>query len=141
MMMYVAVSSSNPTKIAAVTHSFRNCYQSPGLSIEILSIPSESGIPHGQPWGMQHTYEGAMTRLTNMATSAVLMNAIKEKQGDWFLVSVENGVVPIVTHTETQGHDVACVAIRRMHDGATTSAFSSSRPYPLEEVGVFCCCS
>ena len=26
------------------------------------SIPGDSGIPHGQPWGMQHTYEGAMAK-------------------------------------------------------------------------------
>ena len=50
----------------------------------VVSAPTDSGIYHGQPWGLQHTYEGALTRLHNIATQPVC--------GD-FVVAVSNRVI------------------------------------------------
>ena len=50
----------------------------------VVSAPTDSGIYHGQPWGLQHTYEGALTRLHNLVTQPVC--------GD-FVVAVSNRVI------------------------------------------------
>eukprot|EP00931_Biecheleriopsis_adriatica_P009597 TRINITY_DN110666_c0_g1_i1.p1 TRINITY_DN110666_c0_g1~~TRINITY_DN110666_c0_g1_i1.p1 ORF type:complete len:227 (-),score=30.64 TRINITY_DN110666_c0_g1_i1:274-954(-) len=124
-VVQVVVTSSNPEKLAAVQQAFE---QSLDKEVGIDASPAESGIPHGQPWGMQHTYEGCAARLQHLRAS------LTGGHNYSYLVSVENGVIPIVSHTGTSGHDIACVIVENVQTGAVSFAFSQSRPYPLEDV-------
>ncbi|CAJ1374839.1 unnamed protein product [Effrenium voratum] len=65
----VAVTSCNKEKLEAVDSAFASHFAD--ASLQILSHSSDSGIPHGQPWGMQHTYEGALARLHHLKSSAM----------------------------------------------------------------------
>jgi non-canonical (house-cleaning) NTP pyrophosphatase len=124
----VAVTSTNPEKIGAVQRAFQEFVSAEYADgIHVDGIATESGIPHGQPWGLQHTYEGCATRLFNLRAD------ILDREYD-YIVSVENGVVPILTHKCTYAHDVACVIVEDLHTGSRAHEFSQSRPYPLEEV-------
>eukprot|EP00930_Biecheleria_cincta_P018871 TRINITY_DN14562_c0_g2_i1.p1 TRINITY_DN14562_c0_g2~~TRINITY_DN14562_c0_g2_i1.p1 ORF type:complete len:197 (+),score=21.55 TRINITY_DN14562_c0_g2_i1:62-652(+) len=123
----VAVTTGNPEKLAAVTESFSSHF--PGTLVQTTSCPSESGIPHGQPWGVQHTYEGAAARLHHLKTSSGIVSTDFQ-----YLVSVENGVVGLLSHSSTSGLDVACVVIECVANGRQAMNISQSRPYPLERV-------
>lgn len=141
----VLVASRNAVKLEAVRCAFEAWF---GGTVEVRGVEADSGIPHGQPFGMQHTYEGCAARMQQLLASA------GGAGGPWppdFLVAVENGVVPVVTHTATFGHDVACVMVSDVASQRTRHAFSQSRPYPLSivqemarqgmsggEVGAFC---
>lgn len=72
------------------------------------------------------TYEGAAARLAGLADD--------EGRTDDFLVAVENGVVPIMTHPTTLALDVCIVIVRRTKDARTEFAMSQGRPYPLADV-------
>ena len=143
----VLVASGNVLKVEAVRSAFEAWF---GGSVEARGVAADSGIPHGQPWGCQHTYEGCAARLQQLQTAAG--EGADAAQAFDYLVAVENGVVPIVTHTATFGHDVACVMVSDVASQRTRHAFSQSRPYPLAivqemarqgmsggEVGEFCC--
>ena len=118
----VALSSANADKVSSVKAAFE---AATGKNVKVESLPSDSGIPHGQPWGLQCTYEGAAARLHHMRRRSTSAHT--------FLVSVENGVLPIVSHEQTSAHDVACVIVES-RSGERAHAFSQSRPYPLEAV-------
>ncbi|CAJ1363874.1 unnamed protein product [Effrenium voratum] len=120
----VAVTSCNKEKLEAVDSAFASHFAD--ASLQILSHSSDSGIPHGQPWGMQHTYEGALARLHHLKSSGALSCD--------YLVSAENGVCAILGHASTTALDVACVIIERRSDGKQAMNFSQGRPYPLQEV-------
>eukprot|EP00929_Paragymnodinium_shiwhaense_P107277 TRINITY_DN73367_c0_g1_i1.p1 TRINITY_DN73367_c0_g1~~TRINITY_DN73367_c0_g1_i1.p1 ORF type:complete len:197 (-),score=21.31 TRINITY_DN73367_c0_g1_i1:164-754(-) len=124
--LHVAVTTSNPEKHRAVRDAF--CKQFPETTVVVHACPSESGIPHGQPWGLQHTYEGALARLHNL-------KACSDGQRRYdYMVSVENGVTGLLTHTETIGLDVACVVVESVASGQQSMNMSQARPYPLGEV-------
>eukprot|EP00927_Polykrikos_kofoidii_P064158 TRINITY_DN59214_c0_g1_i1.p1 TRINITY_DN59214_c0_g1~~TRINITY_DN59214_c0_g1_i1.p1 ORF type:complete len:235 (+),score=28.98 TRINITY_DN59214_c0_g1_i1:35-706(+) len=151
----VAVTSSNSTKLDAVRDAFEvhfatnTSYVNVGqrVVVRVLPRPCDSGIPHGQPWGLQHTYEGALTRLHHL-------KQISDDPGIGeckYLVSVENGVVALLKHDETLGQDVCCVVVEDVRTGRQAMNFSQARPYPLasvqtlkragtsnEEIGKFC---
>ena len=124
------ITSKNVEKIQAV----RRAFVFSGINdISLHSIPSDSGIPHGQPWGLQHTYEGASARIHDV-------RAFHSDQVDQlpsppeYVVSVENGVCAIVTHTMTSAIDVCCVIVENFSTGERAFSFSQSRPYPLSDV-------
>eukprot|EP00439_Symbiodinium_sp_Y106_P065496 s2029_g10.t1 len=126
---HVAVTSSNPDKLAAIETAFCSHFGQKGQapSICILPCPADSGIPHGQPWGMQHTYEGALARLANLKSSGEGVEAE-------YYASAENGVCALLRHDSTLALDVACVIVERASDGKQGVNFSQGRPYPLQEI-------
>mmetsp|Transcript_56230 Transcript_56230/g.131709 ORF Transcript_56230/g.131709 Transcript_56230/m.131709 type:complete len:212 (-) Transcript_56230:32-667(-) len=117
----VLLASSNALKVAAVQRSFTSVL---GSHVSVQSGTSESGIPHGQPWGMQMTMEGALTRVHHLQDSAA---------GFDFLVAAENGVVVLPQHQETFAFDIACVVVEDVMTKAQGINFSQSRHYPLSE--------
>lgn len=125
----IAVTSKNQTKIDAVLAAFSE--KLPGLttspSVDIVACPSDSGIPHGQPWGLQHTYEGALARLHNLKTCF-------STDGFAYLVSCENGVCGLLRHDQTLALDIACVVVEDTETGLQGMNFSQARPYPLSKV-------
>ncbi|CAE7230179.1 Prrc1, partial [Symbiodinium pilosum] len=125
----VAVTSANTEKLAAIESAFHSHFAQQGQarSITMLPCPADSGIPHGQPWGMQHTYEGAQSRLTHLKSSGAGAAA------DYY-VSAENGVCALLRHDATLALDVACVIVERACDGKEGMNFSQGRPYPLQEI-------
>merc|ERR1712232_1127353 len=95
--------------------------------VQVVSCPSDSGIPHGQPWGMQHTYEGALARLHHLRERGGC-------SGYDYLVSAENGVVAFPQHHGTEAIDIACVVVERALTGEQAMNFSQARPYPLTSI-------
>jgi len=133
----VFVVSTNKTKLAAVSNVFKNNF--PGQTVTVTSIKGSSGIPHGQPFGLQHTFEGANARVDSAETH---LPAAVEETPDVrvFVVAVENGVVSIPTVKKTFAHDICCVVVRDLSakragkEDYDAHNFSQSRPYPLTEV-------
>mmetsp|Transcript_75017 Transcript_75017/g.173976 ORF Transcript_75017/g.173976 Transcript_75017/m.173976 type:complete len:189 (-) Transcript_75017:201-767(-) len=122
----VAVTSSNPEKLAAIKEVFATRW--PGLPDgAVIACPADSGIPHGQPWGLQHTYEGALARLHNLKAGC-------DTAAFTHFASVENGVASLLRHDATEALDVACVVLERADTGERAVNFSQARPYPLAEV-------
>eukprot|EP00440_Ansanella_granifera_P035664 gb/GFBE01038687.1/.p1 GENE.gb/GFBE01038687.1/~~gb/GFBE01038687.1/.p1 ORF type:complete len:179 (+),score=38.16 gb/GFBE01038687.1/:1-537(+) len=121
----VAVTSQNKEKLSAVEIAFKSRFTG-GATVEVVACPADSGIPHGQPWGMQHTYEGALARLSNLKAAGPVDAR--------YLVSAENGVCGLLRHDSTEGLDVACVVVERVSDGRQAMNFSQGRPYPLAKV-------
>ncbi|CAE7193052.1 unnamed protein product [Symbiodinium natans] len=123
----VAVTSANPDKLAAIESAFSSHFAKEGRSpsISVVPCPADSGIPHGQPWGMQHTYEGALARLANLKSSGATAD---------YYASAENGVCALLRHDSTMALDVACVIVERACDGKQGVNFSQGRPYPLQEI-------
>ena len=83
--------------------------------------------------GMQHTFEGCAARMRQLLLaggSGSSADGSAPARPD-FLVAVECGVLPIVTHTTTSGHEVACVMVTDVASQRTRHAFSQTRPYPL----------
>mmetsp|Transcript_91008 Transcript_91008/g.161194 ORF Transcript_91008/g.161194 Transcript_91008/m.161194 type:complete len:217 (+) Transcript_91008:37-687(+) len=150
--LLVAVTSGNKEKVLAVQEAFNSSsfVRQLGREVEVASCPSESGIPHGQPWGMQHTYEGALARLVHL--KAACAGGVEKYD---YLVSVENGVVALLRHDGTEALDMCCVVVEQRspegYPGEQAFNFSQARPYPLaqtqelkrqgksnEELGSFC---
>ena len=123
-MVRVAVATSNQEKIGAVKRAFHTHFEA---ECQVIGISCDSTIEHGQPWGMQHTFEGASARLSSLRIKS-------EGGGFQFIASVENGVFPILTHDETFGQDVACVIVECLASKKREFTFSSSRPFPLAAV-------
>mmetsp|Transcript_43305 Transcript_43305/g.92695 ORF Transcript_43305/g.92695 Transcript_43305/m.92695 type:complete len:237 (+) Transcript_43305:3-713(+) len=131
MAIRVVVTSATRTKIDAVRTAFQEKLHLEGEDmLEVDGLPTDSGIPHGQPWGVQHTYEGAMARLHHLKAQ------LRSEQGKRYdyLVSAENGVIALPSHTGTRGLDVACVVVEHCLSGRWEMSMSQARPYPLEEV-------
>jgi non-canonical (house-cleaning) NTP pyrophosphatase len=105
-----------------------------GSTPQIHGHAADSGIPHGQPWGMQHTFEGALARIASLKDAAQVHGSPSQHQ-DWaYIVSVENGVCSLLSHQHTFAVDVCCVVIEHVASGTQRFSFSQSRPYPLSEV-------
>uniref|UniRef100_A0A0G4FTH0 inosine/xanthosine triphosphatase n=1 Tax=Chromera velia CCMP2878 TaxID=1169474 RepID=A0A0G4FTH0_9ALVE len=138
----VLVTSANDIKLSGVCTAFRAAFSPPAgptTEIQVVPRPADSGIPHGQPWGMQHTYEGALARLDNLKRAADAeaegtIRTVESNRRPDYLVSVENGVVGLLSHTATTGVDVCCVIVEESASGRREFAFSQGRPYPLQEV-------
>ena len=94
----VIVLSGNMEKVNAVRGAFGAHLEAIGVrlggevSFAVDSLPSSSSIPHGQPWGLQHTYEGALARIHNSAQRTRIHTGSpgprKEHDSLVFLVSV-----------------------------------------------------
>ena len=127
----VIVTSANKEKLRAVDRAFKEYYKNSDIEYEIIGRKSDSGIYHGQPWGLQHTFEGAMTRIHS------LKNKIKMDETTSHIVSVENGVETLLQHDKTIGIDFACAVINQLEEREEEQmyvAFSQGRPYPLEAI-------
>jgi non-canonical (house-cleaning) NTP pyrophosphatase len=122
----IAATTKNPEKLESIDRAFTDFFRERAHTIEAL--PSESGIPHGQPWGHQHTYEGAVARISDLKGQEGRLAAYE------YIVSAENGVCGILTHTQTLAIDVCCVVVEHRASGKQTFSFSQSRPYPLASV-------
>jgi non-canonical (house-cleaning) NTP pyrophosphatase len=129
----LAATTKNVEKLVSIRRGFTEFFQDRDPNsmfdpvYEVQACPSESGIPHGQPWGLQHTYEGAAARITDLKKAAALSECE-------YIVSAENGVCSILTHTQTHAVDICCVVIEHTRTGKQAFSFSQSRPYPLSDV-------
>eukprot|EP01083_Nonionella_stella_P264683 897547_1 len=81
--------------------------------------------------GLQHSFEGAMTRLHNLKNQLNLYITPYELS---HIVSVENGVECLTQHEGTIGIDIACVIINVLNEDNNYIAFSQGRPYPIETI-------
>jgi non-canonical (house-cleaning) NTP pyrophosphatase len=126
--MRVVVTTANPEKLAAVARAFNNVFGMDDIIVE--SLPSDSSISHGQPWGLQHTFEGAMARISDASFNMTLIHTAD------FIVSPENGVCTVITHRKTHAIDICCVVIEHVKTGQHTFSFSQSRPFPLDDVQI-----
>lgn len=89
----VVVTSTNPEKTRAVAASFNrhDATLKVASSVVVEGVPADSGIPHGQPWGMQHTYEGAQARLHHVKV-ALKVDLGAGNPPPQYVASVENGI-------------------------------------------------
>ena len=122
----IAVTSSNTEKLDAVAQAFESWFGA-DTPMDVMAHPSDSGIPHGQPWGLQHTFEGAMARLSAFMACAL------PSQTQWtHVVSVENGVCVLQEHKGPQAVDMCCVVVQNTATGERYVGWGPGRPYPLE---------
>ena len=121
--MRIVITSVNPQKIAAVSQVFHDVVY--GDDITIDTLPSKSGIPHGQPWGLQHTFEGAMARIADANFNIANQHTID------FIISVENGACTIATHTHTR-YRYVLRDNRKRKDWTTNILIQSEPPLPFE---------
>ena len=92
---------------------------------------ADSGIYHGQPWGLQHTFDGALSRFNDIKHR---LSKLEDFEDISHIVSVENGVETLIQHHGTIGLDFACVIVHCIESGEEYVAFSQGRPYPLEQI-------
>jgi non-canonical (house-cleaning) NTP pyrophosphatase len=140
-VLRVAVTSANPLKMEAVKLAVNEATQGRAFVVDVVSVPGDSGIPHGQPWGLQHTFEGARARIVSSRQrtsnlSARIRTPGAEAAEDVFdlLVSPENGVCTLQTHTHSEAVDLCVVVVEDAKSGAQAVGVSGGRPYPLQEV-------
>ncbi|KRX02390.1 hypothetical protein PPERSA_10007 [Pseudocohnilembus persalinus] len=115
----VLVTSQNQEKINAIESALKEVF--PDFYLEngkviIQAQKSESGISHGQPWGIQHTFEGAHNRIENIKQKMQNSQVFDKLNGYDLIISIENGVFPLLSHTQTRGYDIACIVIERKVD-------------------------
>ena len=84
------MTSTNREKLTAVEAAFGAA----GKPVQVQGMKADSGIYHGQPWGMQHTFEGAQARLHDVKFR---MKASGQFSGITYIASIENGIqVPVI---------------------------------------------
>lgn len=115
----VMVTSTNTQKQEGVQRAF---VKNGGAQYMICGCAANSGIPHGQPWGMQHTFEGASARVHSVRGMYPGVN---------YVVGVESGVITLTMHTGVHAVDMVCVVIEDTATGLNAIAFSQGRPFPL----------
>lgn len=119
--MKVLVASSNADKISATKRAFEQAMNP--ASLEIEGINTDSGIPSGQPYGMQGTYQGALTRLEHLLSKASEYD---------YLVSIENGIETLTSDSQTSYLDFPVVVIFCCETKTYQVQFGQSRPIPFE---------
>ena len=136
----VIVASTNTEKINAVKKAFEAEFEDES-NIVVTGIKSSSSIFHGQPWGLQHTFEGARARIMDvkckLLDAQTNLSACKKNKFDGeydYIVSVENGVETLMTHAHTHGFDFALVIVENVETRENKVAISQGRPYPIEAV-------
>ena len=127
----VIVTSKNPDKLRAVHNAFNEHFKDSNLQFNIIGYKSDSGIYHGQPWGLQHTFEGAKTRIQSIKDK---LNKSKDNPDPSYIVSAENGVESLLQHDKTIGIDIACVIVEILDGNQQYIGLSQGRPYPLETI-------
>ncbi len=87
----VYLSSNSPVKLAAVERAFkRHSRQESLLTVKAVHCESQVGQ---QPWGVSETCTGVLTRHTALREK-VLCNLSKDESPLFYLISIENGLVP-----------------------------------------------
>ena len=140
----VVVASLDAAKLAAVRAAVEAWF---GGAVEATGVEATGDRDAGTGLlqaalhvGMQHTFEGCAARMRQLLLaggsgssaggSGSSADGSAPARPD-LLVAVECGVIPIVTHTTTSGHEVACVMVTDVASQRTRHAFSQTRPYPL----------
>lgn len=123
MLPSVLVASKNVDKVTAVRDAFEVHMRTP---CDVTGVECDSGIWHGQPWGMQHMYEGANARLECFDLSS--------PDTPEYIVSIESGIETVNNHSETMAFDMACVIVLDTCNGLREVAYSQTRYFPLETV-------
>ena len=138
----VLVTSTNPQKIESVKTAFEEWFSDNSndnsanktnkINVRATGMKSKSGIFHGQPWGLQHTFEGARARIEYTKKDCKDKNINLDNYTH--IVSVENGISTVLTHESLYGFDVAVVIIQDFETNEQQVAVSQARPYPIETV-------
>ena len=124
--MLILVTSTNVIKLSATHDAFKQVLKpDPSSSILIAGKKTNSGIPSGQPYGFQGTYQGALTRLNE-----IMWESAKHD----YLVSIENGIETLTSDGETTYFDFPVVIVYDCRTKSSGVQFGQSRPIPLEEM-------
>lgn len=113
-MTTLYLTSSNTDKINA-TKALLNTKLGNHLFTQIESINSDSGIEGGQPYGLDETQQGCLTRIKNVNTK--LKN----------IVSIENG---FVKYNSNLWYDIAYIHVKI--GDKTYQIWTSKRYFPKE---------
>jgi len=147
MAIQAIVTSTKPLKLDGVRRAFEEVASNGSRAsgdaptVQITGMQADSGIFHGQPWGLQHTYEGACCRIEDVKRQ--LKRAGDAVDGDGshesvepptFLVSAENGVQAVLSHEATMGVDTCVVVVEEVATNCRHFGVSPGRPYPLAQV-------
>lgn len=116
----VLVTTLNPDKLDAVKNSF---YSKLKCTTKVSGCKTNSGVPDGQPYGMDGTYQGALYRLSNL----------QNKDAD-YLVSIENGIVTLNSNNSEYYLDFPIVVILETKTGKQVVHFGQSRHIPLDQM-------
>lgn len=118
--IHVLVTTLNPDKLAAVKNAFESKIKEP---IHVSGCSTNSGVPDGQPYGLDGTYQGALQRLSRL-----------EDENADFLVSIENGITCLNDNKGTHCLDFPIVVIIERKTGKESVHFGGSRPIPLSKI-------
>ena len=118
----ILVTTTNPEKIEAVKNMFEYKYN---CLCTISGIKCDPGIPDGQPYGIDGTFQGAHQRIVNLG----------DKINDYdYVVSIENGIATLNTNDKSTSLDFPIVIIMDVHRKITATHFGGSRSIPLDEL-------
>lgn len=121
----ILVTTKNPEKLDAVKNIFEyrlNCLTT------ILGIKTDSGVPDGQPYGLEGTFQGAYQRLLTCHKYDI-------KEYD-YIISIENGISTLNTNDSSFYLDFPIVIIEDLKNNKLITHFGGSRSIPIEHMRV-----
>lgn len=125
--MNIAVATTNRDKIAAI----RRAFNLPEEAVNGFS--ADSGIPSGQPYGFDSTFQAAQTRILNLKKKLEDDGTLNKYE---LLVAVENGIITMTSDFGTFYLDFPVVVVWENDEtgGKIFVQFGQSRLSPLEDL-------
>ena len=127
MIVEIFVSSTSSHKLEAVQEAVAKIFGESKVEVEGRKVPS--GVDE-QPVGWGETIKGARQRLGNLREKLE-----KEEQRYDYLVSIENGIIPIEIDGKDRWFDVGVVIVENK-SGSGQLSFSASVEMPLSLVAL-----
>jgi non-canonical (house-cleaning) NTP pyrophosphatase len=131
--MNIGVATTNPEKLDAVRKAF-NMTEDDKRTENVRGFSTDSGVPDGQPYGLDGTFQAALTRIKNLKEHLENNFLLNEYN---MLISIENGIVSIKSEIGTFNLDFPIIIVWKQTDmprGCYLVQFGQSRPMPLERL-------
>ena len=126
-MKTIAVTTLNPNKLDCVSRTFENIYK---CLPNVIGYNCESGVPDGQPYGIDGTYQGAQQRILNLKGEL----KFSETNNYDFIVSIENGISGLQNNDGTTYIDYPVVIVHDVKRSKDFVQIGGSRTIPVDEM-------
>lgn len=120
----IAVTTLNSNKLLCAKRTFEYIYN---CIPKVVGFECESGVPDGQPYGLDGTYQGAQQRIVNLK-----QRLAQQIENYDFIVSIENGIVGLQNNDCLSYLDLPVVIIYDIKNQKENVQIGGSRPIPLE---------
>lgn len=131
--MNIGVATTNTEKLDAVRKAF-NMTEDDERAKNVRGFKTDSGVPDGQPYGLEGTFEAALTRIKNLKEHLEKSFALDRYN---MLIAIENGIITLKSEIGTFHLDFPIIIVWKQTDmpkGCYLVQFGQSRPMPLERL-------